>query len=65
MPEVIFTPRVKVSLMCTPSRMPFAATVRLTCSVISPAEGICSNASALAESRSRARCSSSRKIRPA
>ena len=65
MPEVIFTPRVRVSLMCTPSRMPLAAIVRLTCSVIRAADGTCSNASALAESRSRARCSSSRKIRPA
>ena len=29
MPEVTLTPRVRVSLMCTPSRMPFAARVRL------------------------------------
>ena len=50
--------------MCTPSRMPFAAIVRLTCSVISSAEGIWVNASALAESRSRSRCSASRKILP-
>ena len=28
MPEVIFTPRVRVSLICTPSRMPLAASVR-------------------------------------
>ena len=41
MPEVIFTPRVRVSLMCTPSRMPLAASVRRICSVISSAEGIC------------------------
>jgi hypothetical protein len=40
MPEVILTPRVKVSLMCTPSRMPFAASVRLICAVICSAEGI-------------------------
>ena len=64
MPEVILTPRVRVSLMCTPSRMPLAASVRLSCSVISSSEGMRSNASARAEARSRARCSSSRKIFP-
>ena len=28
MPEVIFTPRVSVRRMCTPSNMPFASSVR-------------------------------------
>ena len=65
MPEVSLTPRLRVSLMCTPSRMPFAASVRLICSVISSSDGIWANASARAEARSRARCSSSRKIFPA
>ena len=49
MPEVILTPRVRVSRMCTPSRIPFAASVRRICSVISSSEGMRSNASARAE----------------
>ncbi len=64
MPDVILTPRVRVSLTWTPSRMPFAASVRRISTVISSSEGICSNASALAEARRRARCASSRKIFP-
>ena len=64
MPEVTLAPRVRVSLMCTPFRMPLASRVRLICSVISSSEGIWVNASARAEARSRARCSSSRKILP-
>ena len=64
MPEVTLTPRLSVSRMCTPSRMPFAASVRRICSVISSSEGIRPNARARAEARSLARCSSSRKILP-
>ena len=40
------------------------ASVRLICPVISSSDGIWPNARARAEARSRARCSSSRKIRP-
>src|ERR1035437_10080881 len=64
MPEVSLTPRVSVSLMWTPSRMPFAASVRLICSVICSSGGTGPNARARAEPRSRARCSASRKIFP-
>ena len=64
MPLVYFTPRVSVSRMCTPSRIRFAARVRRISSTISASEGISSKASARAEERRRARCSSSLKIRP-
>ena len=50
--------------MCTLSVMLLAASVRRISAVISSSDGICSNASACAERRSLARCSSSRKIRP-
>ena len=39
MPLVIFTPRLSVSRMCTPSVMSFAASVRLISSVISSSDG--------------------------
>ena len=64
MPLVIFTPRVSVSRMCTPSVIWLAASVRRISAVISSSAGICVKASAWAERLSRARCSSSRKIRP-
>jgi hypothetical protein len=64
MPLVTLTPRVSVRRMCTPSTMALAASVRRICSTISSSSGICSNASARADRRSRARCSSRAKIRP-
>ena len=57
MPEVIFTPRVSVRRMCTPSRISLAASVRRISSMISSCDGISANASARADSRSRSRCS--------
>src|SRR5262249_29765308 len=64
MPEVTLTPRVSVSRMCTPSRIPLAARVRRISSTISSSGGTESNASACAERRSLSRCSPSAKIRP-
>ncbi len=64
MPLVIFTPRLSVSLMCTPSVMALAASVRLISAVISASDGTESKASACADRRSLTRCSVSRKIRP-
>src|SRR5580693_2418889 len=64
MPEVSLTPRVSVSLMWTPSRMPFAARVRRIWSMISSSGGTGPKARAWAEARSRSRCSVSRKILP-
>src|SRR6516225_1898816 len=64
MPEVIFTPRVSVRRMCTPSRILFAASVRLISSMIFSHAGISTNDSARAERSSRSRCSCSLKIRP-
>src|SRR5450756_847757 len=64
MPEVSLTPLVRVSLMCTPSRIPLAAKVGPISETISASEGGAAKASACAERRSRARCSSSAKIRP-
>src|ERR1700683_1097048 len=63
-PLVIFTPLVSVSRMCTPSVMSLACSVRRISRMISSPEGTESNASALADRRNRAKCSSSRKILP-
>ena len=64
MPLVIFTPRVRVSRMCTLSVIALARSVRRICPVISSSGGTEVKASAAAERRSRARCSPRRKIRP-
>ncbi len=64
MPEVTFTPRVSVRRRCTPSFMPFAASVRRISATIFSFEGMSAKARARAEERSRARCSSSAKMRP-
>ena len=64
-PLVILTPRVRVSRMCTLSVIWLAASVRRISAVISSSDGICSNASACAERRSLARCSSEPEDPPA
>src|SRR5688572_30105265 len=64
MPEVIFTPRVSVRRMWTPSNIAFASSVLRIWPMISARGGIVSNASALADSTNRSRCCSSRKMRP-
>ena len=64
MPEVIFTPRVSVRRMCTPSNMWLASSVRRIWCVIASRAGISVKASAFAEWISRSRCASSLKILP-
>ena len=46
-PDVIFTPRVSVRRMCTPSRILFAASVRLISSMIFSLGGISANERAM------------------
>ena len=64
MPLVTFTPRVRVSRMCTPSRIPLASSVRRISVVISSSDGICCEGQRMADRRSRLRCSVSLKMRP-
>ena len=58
MPEVDFSPRVRVSRMCTPSVMPFASKVLKTACLTSSVEGMSENMSVWALSCKRRRCSS-------
>jgi hypothetical protein len=64
MPDEIFGPRVSVRRTCAPSRIPFAASVANSAALTSSRDGMSRNAMARAESMSRSRWSSRRKMRP-